>query len=150
MIDYLNEVATPPHGIYSTDIDHSGQLLPADILRVIDLLNGSGRYVEWLGVSLPDAPCSGTCPGAGGSGVVDIDQAFVNMLVDLLETIIVDTPEKVFNFDIYIEWIKHWCVDYVDPDAQDYLVKQLADPTVKFQSGEGEEAANEIVHLLSE
>jgi hypothetical protein len=141
-------VATPPYGIYSTDINHSGELTPQDVLRVIDLLVGAGRYIERRGVSLPEQSCYGDCTHIGGSGGADVNQAFVDMLVELLRTLGLNTHEQVVNFEIYIEWIKDWCVDYVDPDAQDYLVERLTDPDLRFESEEAEEAAYEIVQLL--
>ena len=54
-IDYLNGVANPPWGIYSTDTNHDGGFGPADILRVIDLLNGAGQFDVWNGTDRPDA-----------------------------------------------------------------------------------------------
>ena len=44
----LNEVCEPPFGIYSCDIDQSEVTNSADILRLIDLLNGAGQFIrEW-------------------------------------------------------------------------------------------------------
>ncbi|UCE60885.1 MAG: hypothetical protein JSU63_03870 [Phycisphaerales bacterium] len=40
----LNLVCTPAHGDYSCDIDHSAAVNSADILRLIDLLNGAGHF----------------------------------------------------------------------------------------------------------
>lgn len=48
-------MAVPPHGIYSQDIDHSGGFNPADILRVIDLLNGADAFVVWNGTPRPSS-----------------------------------------------------------------------------------------------
>jgi hypothetical protein len=45
-----------PWGIASCDVDRSGLCAPADILRVIDLLNGADAYVPWLGQPLPACP----------------------------------------------------------------------------------------------
>lgn len=59
VIDGLNGVATPPHGLYSSDIDHSGVAGPEDILRVIDLLNGAGMLDAWLDSPIPT---NTTCP----------------------------------------------------------------------------------------
>jgi len=39
--------------VWSTDVDRSGKSSPPDILRVIDLLNGAGAYDAYNGVSLP-------------------------------------------------------------------------------------------------
>lgn len=60
MIDALNGVQQPPHGLYSTDIDHSGVAGPADILRVIDLLNGAGEFAAWNGTPRPNPATA--CP----------------------------------------------------------------------------------------
>ena len=46
----------PPADLYSVDIDRSGQLGPADLLRLIDLLNGAATFRQWDGVPKPTAP----------------------------------------------------------------------------------------------
>jgi len=53
IIDYLNGAAEPPYGLYSMDIDHSGESGPADILRTIDLMNGAGMFDPWLNTARP-------------------------------------------------------------------------------------------------
>ncbi len=56
LIDCLNDVDPArncPWGDASQDIDRSGAFAPADILGLIDLLNGAGAYDAWLGTSLP-------------------------------------------------------------------------------------------------
>lgn len=45
---------------WQCDVDRSGAWAPADILRVIDLLNGAGEFEEWNERSLPG--CSPGCP----------------------------------------------------------------------------------------
>jgi hypothetical protein len=54
MVDHLNGVQLLPWGQYSEDLDHSGVIGPADIITLIDLLNGNG-YAAWYGTALPDA-----------------------------------------------------------------------------------------------
>ncbi len=44
LVDALGGVLEPPLPLSSTDIDRSGKLAPADILREIDLLNGAEEY----------------------------------------------------------------------------------------------------------
>ena len=41
---------------WQCDTDRSAACPPADILRVIDLLNGGGANVPWLNKSLPQRP----------------------------------------------------------------------------------------------
>jgi hypothetical protein len=54
----LNQNCVPVHGEYSCDIDHSGSNTGADVLRVLDVLNGSGDFVKaWDGVQLNTANC---------------------------------------------------------------------------------------------
>ncbi len=60
IIDHLNAVAAPPWGLYSCDIDHSGECEPSDIVGVIDLLNGAGGLSSWMGATLP--PAGTECP----------------------------------------------------------------------------------------
>lgn len=60
----LNETCTPPFGIYSCDIDHSGAANSTDTLELIDLLNGAGLHLEWNGVEVADNTCGdGDCDG---------------------------------------------------------------------------------------
>jgi hypothetical protein len=59
IIDYLNGTQQAPWGLYSSDVDHSGLLAPADILAVTDLLNGAGAFDPWDQSLLPAAP---SCP----------------------------------------------------------------------------------------
>jgi len=40
---------------YSCDIDRSGACNPADLLRLIDLMNGAGEFAPALGSVMPDA-----------------------------------------------------------------------------------------------
>lgn len=61
IIDCLNGVAPDINcgwGLYSRDIDHSGQFNPTDILRVIDLLNGAGAFEPWNGTARPAGTCT--------------------------------------------------------------------------------------------
>jgi len=55
----LSGLCTPVWGAYSCDIDRSNLVTPADILAVIDLLNGTQVWDIWLGSPLPT---QGTCP----------------------------------------------------------------------------------------
>ncbi len=43
----------PALPIWARDVDRSGELSPADMLRVIDLLNGADGFVPWLDFTLP-------------------------------------------------------------------------------------------------
>jgi hypothetical protein len=60
LVDTLNGTFTPPWGIYSGDIDRSAGVTPADILEVVDLLNGAGVYIPWEGTDNPSS--SPFCP----------------------------------------------------------------------------------------
>jgi hypothetical protein len=58
LINCLNGVQTPPHGLYSLDIDHGGLPGPTDILRTIDLINGAGAFDPWNNTPQPaPLPC---------------------------------------------------------------------------------------------
>ncbi len=53
-IAVINGTATVRWGEYGTDCDHSGNTTPADLLCVIDLLNGAGAYSPgWNGTMRP-------------------------------------------------------------------------------------------------
>ena len=55
MIDSLNGVIPLPDS--QVDMDRDGTPASADILRVIDLLNGAGEYEPFNGVCLDEAGC---------------------------------------------------------------------------------------------
>lgn len=54
LINILEGTEQPQWGRYSADIDHSGAIKPADLLTLIDLMNGSGGYSVWLNASLDE------------------------------------------------------------------------------------------------
>jgi hypothetical protein len=61
LIDVLSGTAEPVWGRYSTDGDHSGSTTVADVLCIIDLLNGGDAYSPgYDGTELPTNP--GICP----------------------------------------------------------------------------------------
>lgn len=49
----LTGAVASPHGLYSTDIDHSGAVGAADVIRLIDLLNGAQMFAAWLDTAKP-------------------------------------------------------------------------------------------------
>ncbi|MGD2111092.1 MAG: hypothetical protein PVI86_17075 [Phycisphaerae bacterium] len=61
LIDVLNDAEPPPETRFKTDCNHSGRTTPADMLCVIDLLNGGGAFAPGFdGTPLPTN--SGICP----------------------------------------------------------------------------------------
>ena len=56
LADDLAATLDPPLANHQCDIDQSGQCGPADLLRAIDLFNGSEVYDAWLGRTLPTCP----------------------------------------------------------------------------------------------
>lgn len=52
LIDVLSGVVGPAE-LWQCDADRSGHCAPADILRVVDILNGGGDLASFLGASLP-------------------------------------------------------------------------------------------------
>ena len=54
----LRRVCTIPGGVYSCDIDRSGERGPGDLIRIIDLLEGGATYSSWFGTARPiKEPC---------------------------------------------------------------------------------------------
>jgi hypothetical protein len=58
LVEYLNG-GDAMFGEYSTDIDHSQAFNPADLVALLDLLNGADLHAEWNGSS---RPVNTTCP----------------------------------------------------------------------------------------
>jgi hypothetical protein len=62
ILDTLQGEPGPLFGVYSTDINHSGAVTGADLLRIIDLLNGGDDYDLWGEQPLTELPqCDFTC-----------------------------------------------------------------------------------------
>jgi hypothetical protein len=59
LIDHLNGVGDPLPD-YSVDINRDGDVGPADILRLIDVLNGAGALDPWINKELTVG-----CPSEG-------------------------------------------------------------------------------------
>jgi hypothetical protein len=55
LVDYLNGIIEVPWGPYSADLDRSGIVAPADLITLIDLLNGVTAYHPWWNTELPQA-----------------------------------------------------------------------------------------------
>jgi hypothetical protein len=51
LIDVLNSTTERP--LWSTDINRDGRITAQDLLREVDLLNGTGVFDVWMGQSLP-------------------------------------------------------------------------------------------------
>ncbi|MDO8631796.1 MAG: hypothetical protein Q7R41_15015, partial [Phycisphaerales bacterium] len=67
----VNQVRTPPHGVYSCDIDRDGFVNAADNQRLVDLLQGEGNFIVWNGQPLSINTCAsgyGSWGGSGGGG----------------------------------------------------------------------------------
>ena len=58
LIDGVTGATAVPE-LLAGDVDRSGAVAPADILRLIDLLNGADDYAGWLDTPLP---VNGSCP----------------------------------------------------------------------------------------
>jgi hypothetical protein len=61
LLDYLGAIQVPAWGVYSSDMDHSGLSTPADILRVIDVLQGAHSYNVQMDTLLPDICGTAVC-----------------------------------------------------------------------------------------
>ena len=157
LIEYLNEVAVPPYGNYSTDIDHSGEFNSADILREIDLLTGAGTFIVWNGKELADNICiglgggGGGGPGGDGGGPPpDEDHAFADGFVTYLTTAVASEPEEVEEFSLIVEALTGWCVEDFPYDERAALAQKLKDPSLEFASPVGEAMVPDIVAALLE
>jgi hypothetical protein len=49
----LGGAASVPDGLFYRDMDRSGRFTPADLLELVDLLNGAAAYLPWLGTPRP-------------------------------------------------------------------------------------------------
>ena len=57
MLACLDGTAAQACELPTVDTDRSGEFEPADLLRVVDLLNGAGEFAVWNGATLGTSPC---------------------------------------------------------------------------------------------
>ncbi len=57
-LNNVNQATNCPWGNFSRDVDQSGVFNPADVLRVIDLLNGADVFDVWNNTPRPSATCT--------------------------------------------------------------------------------------------
>lgn len=108
VVDMLNNQASPPHGIYSQDIDRSDFFGAPDVLRTVDLLNGADTFPEQLFTPRPNpAFClspkltlevEDECPGGEGT-------------LFQVELWMRDLPHEVTGFQAFVSF---------DPDVLAY------------------------------
>lgn len=56
LIDHLNGIRNPPLNLDHCDMDRSGACLGADIISIVDMLNGTNAYIVWNGKTLSACP----------------------------------------------------------------------------------------------
>lgn len=138
----LNHVCTPPHGDYSCDTDHSGVVGPPDYLRLIDLLNGAGKFIAWNNVDI----ASNTCPGGGesamaggalpeGASYSDAGNvAYMAGLVDLLTRLDVNDLVDESGLAELVSTLSDFTVQVLTYEEQQALADALEDPDLTFAS----------------
>jgi hypothetical protein len=60
LVNHLNSGGAVPWGLYSSDINDSGMSTAADLMALIDVLNGAGPHLPWLGTGKPS--CNACAP----------------------------------------------------------------------------------------
>ena len=157
LMNYLNEVEEPPHGDYSCDIDHSGVFGSPDINRLIDLLNGAGKFISWNNKSLPDNTCPGGRQSAGqggstspfgGTTLTEADAEFIDGFVTYVATAVIPDAEAEGLFELIVEALTGFCIDNLSPDDRATLADKLQDPLLTFASPLAERMVPEIVYTL--
>ncbi|UCE60309.1 MAG: hypothetical protein JSU63_00895 [Phycisphaerales bacterium] len=149
----LNETCTPEFGIYSCDIDHSGTYTSADTSRLIDLLNGSGKYTTWNLEYLSD---NETCPD-GGELLSEpprqpeesvLNQWFADWFVDYLTMVEIPDNAARAEFQEIAEALTGWALDHFSIDERETLADRLTDPALTFADPLAEKAAPKIAAKL--
>lgn len=148
----LNHTCTPPFGNYSCDIDHSGAVNSSDLLTLIDLLNGSGKFIVWNGESLPANSCPGDNFRSGGGEAQSSEgdnQQLADWFVNYLTTADPQGGAGIDEFHAIVESVTQWCVDHFNGDERTALADRLSDPTLKFASDAGAKAASMVVEVIT-
>ena len=78
----LNQICTPTPGDYICDTNHSGVVTSADLLRLIDLLNGAGTFIVWNAKTISSNDSAGggesAMMGPGGENSVTSEVDVIN------------------------------------------------------------------------
>lgn len=160
LINFINLIPPPPpHGFYSTDINHSGVTTPVDITRLFDLLNGASTFIVWITKQLPT---TGNCDvqsamggGGGGSasatssaepgqGNAELSDAFVTFLTT-------QTPanlQEENDFAAAAQSIMAFCMGLFSDAELAALADRLDDPALVFASDAGADAAAAVVETI--
>lgn len=155
VIDCINHVRTCED--WQCDVDRSTVCGPPDILRTIDLLNGSGKYIPWNYVSLKPNICQGGGESAGGGGSrslpavltrAEANAEFMDGFVEYLTTSVTWDASSKADFELISDALTWFCVDNLSPNERATLADKLQDPSLTFASPFAEEMVPEIVNAL--
>ena len=155
VIDCINGVRTCE--LWQCDVNRVPPCRPSDILRTIDLLNGAGKYIPWLNVSLDPNICQGGGESAGGGGSrslpgvltrAEANAEFMDGFVEYLTTAVTWDASGKADFELISGALTWFCVDNLSPDERATLADKLQDPSLTFASPLAEEMVPEIVSAL--
>ncbi len=148
----LNQICTPAHGSYTCDINRDGVWDSADNTELQALLNGTDKYLTWYFKTLAtntSCPCGAFAMAAeGDAGKIDnydFGDWFVNYLVNA-------DPADVYHEQEFLTItgdLTTWVIGHFTADEQAYLVEQLSDPSLKFASDAGSQAALDVIAVLT-
>jgi len=154
LIDILNGVRQPPYGLYSCDVDHSGACGSVDIGRVIDLLNGAGKFVPWLNVYMvantcPDGQSAMIASGDDAWGDVEWDaSAFMSATVDLLAKLEPSDELDETGLKELVDKLTDFTIQMLGFDEQKTLADWLEAPSLLFASDIVADMVPDIVSTL--
>lgn len=147
----INETCSPPFGVYSCDIDHSGGAYDEDDTgALIDLLNGAGNFVDWYGQDLESNECEESFFGGGGGGSESFTNAdFSDWLVNYISTTNPVDSLEGDRFTAIVASLTQWCIDHFATKDLADLADDLSDPGLTFASSAGEEEAANVVAAIT-
>jgi len=159
LINYINEVQTPPYGSYSTDIDHSGATNAQDISRLTDLVNGADTFIPWAWTSLPTNSCEGESAMGGGGGSsapafaspgddTSDNAALAEAFVLFLTTQVPADLQEEDDLGVAAQGIVAVCMNFFSNAELAALADALDDSTLDFATDAGAEAANAVVETI--
>jgi|GEM_PF-1266373 len=151
----LNQICTPAHGDYTCDANHSGAVTFSDYLRMVDLLNGAGTFIEWNSTSVASNTCPGESesammgPGSGDSVATESETAlYMNHLVGLLQRLRQnDRIDESALIELVVS-LADVSVKILAPDERIELADRLSDASLTFASATVAEMIPDVVGTL--
>lgn len=151
----LNQICSPTPGDYICDTNHSGVVTSADLVRLIDLLNGASTFIVWNAKSISSNDCPGggesamMGPGSGNSVVIEGENIrYMNDFMDLLQRLEVNERIDQAGLMELVSGLTDYTSKTLSRDERNELADRLSEASLTFASDIVADMIPDIVSAL--